>query len=104
MDFGMPNYTNDLDKELIERQKAESAEKEREMAKEAKKKLKVNNKDDGSAGLCDIINEMEKKLDSAQRRFQPKFGNGASKEASVNQFDIDFEKEAAREYTAMKRS
>jgi len=31
----------------------------------------------GSAGLSEIINEMEKKLDSAQRRFNPK--SGASK-------------------------
>lgn len=45
----------------------------------------------GSAGLSEIINEMEKKLDSAQRRFNPKSSKVA--DAEVNQFDIDFEKE-----------
>ena len=29
---------------------------------------------DGSAGLSEIIHQMEKKLDSAQRKFNPQFG------------------------------
>ena len=44
--FGAPSHTNDLDqhlvKEMVAKQKAEAAEKEREMAIEAKKKQKVN--------------------------------------------------------------
>ena len=44
--FGAPSHTNELDqllvKEQIDKQKSEAAEKEREMAIEAKKKQKVN--------------------------------------------------------------
>ena len=48
-----------------------------------------------SVGLSSLINQMEKKLDSANRRFNPQFGAhnnaGVAKEADVNQFDVDFE-------------
>ena len=46
-----------------------------------------------SAGLSEILNEMEKKLDSAQRRYDPKFGASKALDTEVNQFDIDFEHE-----------
>lgn len=75
MDFGAPSFTNELDecltREFLAKQKIEQAEKERErIAKEeAKKKQAAHGDGNGPAGLCDIINEMEKKLDSAQRRF-----------------------------------
>jgi len=36
---------------------------------------------------------MEKKLDSAQRRFNPSKGKGKTSEPKVNQFDVDFEEE-----------
>jgi len=70
MDFGAPCITSELDecltRELIAKQKIEAAEKEREQAKgSAKKKQAKLGDEHGPAGLCDIINEMEKKLDSA---------------------------------------
>ena len=43
---------------------------------------------DQSAGLSEIIYEMEKKLDSAQRRFNPAFGKKLTV-TDVNSFNVE---------------
>lgn len=111
MDF-MHSHVNDLD-EIIDKELKQQEAVER---KEREKKLAERNKNmstlcvpanqmsgPGSAGLSEIINEMEKKLDSAQRRFKPKSSKEA--DAEVNQFDIDFEQEVqVMEKEMIKRS
>ena len=91
MDFAFaPSHTNDLDAIIVAQHKKEEAEKERERAakeaKEAKKPSTFGNQgfgstltvpsnmasgDGDSVGLEQIIDDMGKKLDSAQRKFNP---------------------------------
>ena len=61
-----------------------------------------NESGDGSQGLSEIIHEMEKKLDSAQRKFNPKFGKLEA--AKVKQFDTQFENEEVFPEKNLKRS
>ena len=39
-----------------------------------------------SAGLTDIMNQIEKKLDSAQRKFVPEFGENPKQNTKVAEF------------------
>ena len=39
-----------------------------------------------SAGLTDIMNQIEKKLDSAQRKFVPQFGEKSKQDTKVAEF------------------
>ena len=42
--------------------------------------------DQGSVGLTDIMNQIEKKLDSAHRKFVPQFGDKSKQDAEVAEF------------------
>jgi len=59
-----------------------------------------------SAGLSEILHQVEEKLDSAQRRFNPQFNKGPRVlDAEVDTFDIDFEKEVReQEKNLLKRA
>ena len=57
---------------------------------------------DGSHGLSEIIHDMEKKLDSAQKKFNPTFGKRDA--GKVNQFDISLEDPEVIPEKSLKRS
>ena len=56
-----------------------------------------------SAGLSEIMHQIDRKLDSAQRKFNPQFGAGKSSKAAdaaierINEFDVDFEEEVEKQ-------
>ena len=61
---------------------------------------------DTSGGLSEIINEMEKKLDSAQRKFNPSFDKEQAlrKAQEVKQFSLELEKDAEQVLRRSKTS
>ena len=68
--------------------------------------------DNPSAGLSEIMHQIDRKLDSAQRKFNPQFGGGKSQKAAadtaaidrINEFDVDFEKEVEEQRQSLRRS
>ncbi len=62
-----------------------------------------------SANLSEIMHQIDKKLDSAQRKFNPQFGKNRQSAVEIdkiNEFDVDFEKEVEvqRQSLAVRRS
>lgn len=61
-----------------------------------------------SAGLSEIMHQIDKKLDSAQRKFNPEFGKNKQDSIidKINEFDVDFEQEVEeqRKSLMVKRS